>query len=138
METARIVLNGGLQTEMEHLRSGTKLITDAPVDNHGKGEFFSPTDLVASALGSCILTVMVLAAQQHGFDLGSPVISVVKVMQAEPRRIGEIALHFDFGKQAFTGKHEKILRYAAEHCPVAKSLHPDIKQNITFSFDKND
>jgi putative redox protein len=136
METIHTVYLGELRTEAVHVQSGSKLITDAPVDNQGKGEAFSPTDLVATALGSCMLTIMGIAARNLNFDMNGTRIGITKVMSAEPRRIGEIIIDLDFPRNDYPDKVKKAIRYAAATCPVAKSLHPDLKQSIRFSFDK--
>ena len=98
MATIETVYLGGLRTEATHVQSGTKLVTDAPVDNHGKGESFSPTDLVATALGSCMMTLMGIAGQTHDIDVDGTRLSITKVMAADPRRIGEIKIDVRFPK----------------------------------------
>lgn len=123
----------GLRTEMTHLASGTVVITDAPVDNKGKGEVFSPTDLVASSLASCMLTIMGIAANEHGFSIDGAHAVVTKVMHSNPRRIGEIHIDISF-PCAYSDKHKKIIAYASKTCPVAMSLHPELKQVIKLSF----
>ncbi|MCD7977538.1 MAG: OsmC family protein [Tannerellaceae bacterium] len=124
---------GNLRTEVLHTQSGTKIQTDAPTDNNGKGEFFSPTDLVATALGSCMMTIMDMYAKEQGMDLTGTRLVTEKVMQSEPRRIGEIKIDIYF-KGEFTDKQKTILKRVADTCPVGKSLHPDLKQTITFHF----
>jgi len=124
---------GELRTEAVHIKSGNKLITDAPTDNHGKGEAFSPTDLVATALACCMISVMGIVSMKEGITKTDGAIAeVTKVMYADPRRIGEIHITLTFPKNNFTDKEKKIYEYAAHTCPVAKSLHPDLKQVITF------
>lgn len=134
METTKTVYTGDLRTRMTHVRSGSIVITDAPVDNKGKGEFFSPTDLVASALGSCIFTVMGIAAREHGFSIDGMTCSITKVMTESPRRIGEIRIDFDLTGQSYTDKQKKILEYCVKNCPVALSLNESIYQNINLRF----
>jgi len=134
METTRTIYKGGLRTEMTHLRSGSKVITDAPVDNKGKGEFFSPTDLVASALGSCIFTIMGIAADEHGFSIDGATCSITKIMADKPRKIREIAIDFDFTGQKYTDKQKKILEYCVKTCPVALSLNESVFQNVRLNF----
>ncbi|MBS1636318.1 MAG: OsmC family protein [Bacteroidetes bacterium] len=133
MATSTVKYTGGLRTEALHLQSGNSLITDAPKDNHGKGEAFSPTDLVATALGSCMLSVMGIVALKDGITpTDGATADVTKVMYAEPRRIGEIHIVITMPKNNFTDKEKKIYENAAHTCPVAKSLHPDLKQVIEF------
>jgi len=134
METARTIYKGDLRTEMTHVRSGSVIITDAPVDNKGKGEFFSPTDLVASALGSCIFTIMGIAAREHDFSIDGTKCSITKIMTDKPRKIGEIRIEFDFTGHAYTDKQKKILDYCVKTCPVALSLNDSVFQNVTLLF----
>jgi putative redox protein len=134
METIHTVYTGELRTKAEHVQSGSIIITDAPTDNQGKGENFSPTDLVAGALGSCALTIMGIAARNHKFSIDGTRLRITKVMVSEPRRIGEIVIDFDFPQNDFTDNQKKILEYAANTCPVSKSLHPDLKQTFRFNF----
>ena len=100
MATVETIYLGGLRTEATHVQSGTKILTDAPTDNHGKGEAFSPTDLVATALGSCMMTIMGIAAQTHGIDIDGTKLHITKIMSASPRRIGEIVVEVHFPKPA--------------------------------------
>ena len=134
METTKTVYTGGLRTEMTHLRSGNVVITDAPVDNKGRGEYFSPTDLVASALGSCIFTIMGIAAQEHGFSIDGSTCSITKVMAENPRRIGEIIIEFDLTRHSYNDKQKKILEYCVKTCPVALSLNESLKQSVSLRF----
>ncbi len=134
METARTVYKGELRTEITHLRSGSVIITDAPVDNKGKGENFSPTDMVASALGSCIFTIMGIAAKEHGFSIDESSCSITKIMTESPRKIGEIRIEFDFTAREYTEKQKKILEYCVKTCPVALSLNESVFQNVRLSF----
>jgi uncharacterized OsmC-like protein len=134
MATAATKYLGDLRTEITHLRSGSKILTDAPVDNKGKGEFFSPTDMVASALGSCIFTIMGIAASEHGFSIDGATCSITKIMTENPRKIGEIIIEYDFGSRIYTDKQKKILDYCVRTCPVSLSLHESIKQNVTLKF----
>lgn len=133
MATVETIYLGDLRTEAVHQQSGTTIITDAPTDNHGKGEAFSPTDLVATALGSCMLTIMGIAARTHGIDIDGTKVSITKVMSAEPRRIGEIIVRFSFPR-SYEEKERKILERAAESCPVGYSLHPETKQTIEYHY----
>jgi len=132
MTTSRTVYVGELRTENEHIRSGQKLITDAPVDNQGKGEAFSPTDLVATALSDCIMTIMGIKARDRGLDLAGTTIETTKIMTSEPRRIGEIIVGITFPKRNFSGKDKAILEAVTKTCPVALSLHPEVRQTVIF------
>ncbi len=133
MLTSKVEYLGELRTEGVHLQSGKIIQTDAPKDNHGKGEAFSPTDLVATSLASCMISIMGIVALKEGYtSTVGTIAEVTKVMYAEPRRIGEIHVKLIFPKNNFSEKEKKVYEHAAHTCPVAKSLHPDIKQVITF------
>lgn len=133
MITSKVTYLGELRTEATHLQSNNTINTDAPKDNHGKGEAFSPTDLVATALASCMMSIMGIAAMKDGItSIDGLTADVTKVMYAEPRRIGEIHITFTFPKNNYTDKEKKIYENAAYTCPAAKSLHPDLKQVIEF------
>lgn len=134
METVRTKYISDLRTEATHVRSGVKLTTDAPVDNQGKGEFFSPTDLLATSLGSCMLTIMGIAAQTHGFNIDGTEVSITKIMGTDPRRVVEIVVELTFPHNNYSAKERKLLELSAKECPVANSLHPDLKQNVIFKF----
>ena len=134
METAKTNYLGDLRTEMTHVRSGSTITTDAPVDNKGRGEFFSPTDLVASALGSCIFTIMGIAAREHGFSIDGSSCSVTKIMSDKPRKIAEVKIVFDMTANSYTDKEKKILDYCVKTCPVALSLNESVMQNVTLVF----
>ncbi|HBC79246.1 MAG TPA: osmotically inducible protein OsmC [Bacteroidales bacterium] len=134
METAATKYIGDLRTEMIHLRSGSVITTDAPVDNKGKGEYFSPTDLVASALGSCIFTIMGIAAREHGFSIDGTSCRITKIMTEKPRKIGEIRIDFDFTGNEYTDKQKKILEYCVKSCPIALSLNESVYQNVKLIF----
>ena len=133
MATVETVYLGGLRTEATHMQSGTKIVTDAPVDNHGKGESFSPTDLVATALGNCMMTLMGIAGNTYNIDIVGTRMSISKVMAADPRRIGEIKIDVHFPKN-YEPKQRKILENAALTCPVSKTLGADCKQTINFIY----
>ena len=122
---------GNLRTESVHTSSNEKIVTDAPTDNNGKGEAFSPTDLVASSLSSCILTVLGIVSKKIKYDLTNTKSSVKKIMGDKPRRIVEIEVKIKFS-QSTDSKTKSIIEKTALNCPVAKSLHPNIKQNISF------
>ncbi len=133
MATSFVKYIGDLRTESEHLASKNLIITDAPVDNHGKGEAFSPTDLMATSLANCMLTVMGIKAQNEGMTpIDGTIAEVTKIMYAEPRRVGEIHIKLIFPPKNFSEKEKKIYEHTAHTCPVAKSLHPDLKQVLEF------
>ncbi len=122
---------GNLRTESVHISSNDMILTDAPRDNNGKGEAFSPTDLVATSLSSCILTVIGIISKRIKYDLVNTKSSVKKIMSNNPRRIVEIVVKIEFSQSA-DSKTRSIIEKTALNCPVSKSLHPDIKQNISF------
>jgi uncharacterized OsmC-like protein len=131
--TAKIVYQGDLRTIATHLASQTILETDAPTDNQGKGERFSPTDLLATSLGCCMVTIMGIKAREMMLDIKETNIEITKVMAAEPRRVSAIKLIFTFPSSLhLNGKQKQILENAARHCPVAKSIHPDIIIDLSF------
>jgi putative redox protein len=131
--TSEVKYLGDLRTEAKHLQSSNIIITDAPKDNHGKGEAFSPTDLVATALASCMISIMGIVAKKDGITpIEGTIAEITKVMYAEPRRIGEIHVKLMFPKLKYTEKEKKIYEHAALTCPVAKSLSPELKQVIEF------
>jgi putative redox protein len=132
--TSRVTYLGELRTESIHLASQSILISDAPVDNHGKGAAFSPTDTVANALASCMLTVMGIKADQMQVDMTGTVAEVTKVMGDAPRRISEIHIHV-LVKGVYEAKHQQILENTARTCPVLQSLHPDLVKHIVFSWE---
>jgi len=135
MATSKVIYNGLLRTTATHLKSGEEIITDAPVDNNGKGEAFSPTDLLATALANCMLTVMGIAAKTHHIEMDNTLADVTKVMAESPRRVSEILIEFYFPEEiSYTDKQKKILEHAALTCPVEKSLHPDIKRVVNFNW----
>ena len=133
MSTSKIVYRNNLRTESEHIASGQKIITDAPVDNNGKGKAFSPTDLVATALGSCMITIMAIAAEKNGLDISGTSASVKKVMSANPRMISDVIIEIKMNKR-ISEKDRKRLEKAALACPVHKSLHPDMNKEIKFIY----
>lgn len=132
MATIETVYEGGLRTRARHLASCEELITDAPVDNHGRGEAFSPTDLLSASLGSCMLTIMGIAADTHGLDIDGARVTITKIMSNQPRRVAEIRLDFFMPAHTYEKHHRLVLERAAHTCPVALSLHPDLKQTINF------
>ena len=128
--TSKITYLGELRTSCEHLQSGTTILTDAPTDNHGKGEAFSPTDLVATSLGSCMISIMAIKSQDLDVDLVDSTIEITKIMQAEPRKIAKIIVSLQLPDTS--DKNKVILERAAMTCPVFLSLHPDIEKDVTF------
>ena len=128
------IYKGDLRTEAQHLQSRTTIITDAPTDNNGKGEAFSPTDLVCAALGSCMMTLMGILAQRENISLTGMQWNIVKVMSANPRKISEVHITFAHSNLIATHEQKQKLHRAALTCPVALSLHESIKQEITFNF----
>jgi len=134
MSTATARYAGHLRTEATHVASGNTILTDAPVDNHGRGEAFSPTDLVSAALGSCMMTIMGIVAERHGVDLTGVSWDVTKHMLADPRRIGQIDVTFRL-PASLPEKERTILENAARTCPVALSLNPEIRQEVRFLYE---
>ena len=131
--TSKIVYTGDLRTECTHIASGSRMETDAPLDNHGKGARFSPTDLVATALGACIVTTVAILGKNHGIAVDGVECVVEKIMVPNPRRIGEIKAILDFSRcQDYTDKEKTILEHIARTCPVIESLHPDCVKTLTF------
>lgn len=129
------VYTGNLRTEAVHDQSGSKLVTDAPLDNHGKGEFFSPTDLLATALGSCMLTIMGISAEEYGYNIDGTTVETEKIMGTNPRRVVEVKITFNFPKDNnFTDRQKRVIEAAARTCPVANSLHPDLKKTVVFNY----
>lgn len=137
MEIAKIIYHGDLTTEAIHLKSGEKIITDAPTDNQGKGSAFSPTDLLSTSLGCCIVTIMGIAANSHHIALGKVEISIDKTMASSPRRVEKIGVILTIEDNGLSDKEKHIIENAGRNCPVAKSLHPDLIQEVTFIYRKN-
>ncbi|MEO5777069.1 MAG: OsmC family protein [Flavobacterium sp.] len=133
MTTSIVRYLGELRTSSMHMQSGTEIITDAPIDNHGKGEAFSPTDMVANSLATCMITIMAIKARDMDLELKGTTAEVTKVMAAEPRRISEIHIHFEMNLTD-DKKVKTTLEKTAMTCPVHFSLHPDIKKVITFNW----
>ena len=131
--TSKVTYLGELRTSSIHINSGSEIISDAPVDNNGKGEAFSPTDTVANALASCMFTVMGIKAREMDVDFSGSTAEVTKVMAAEPRRISEIHITFNMNLEA-DEKTKTILERTGMTCPVHYSLHPDIKKEIVFNW----
>ncbi len=134
MITVKSEYLGELRTDAEHVKSGNHFQTDAPVDNNGKGETFSPTDTVAAALGSCMMTVMAIAGENRGFDMSGMNQEITKVMAANPRRISKIKIDFFWPNCNLDQKDRELLKDIGRNCPVAQSLSSDLEQDITFHF----
>ena len=131
--TSKVTYQGNLRTTCKHIRSGNELVTDAPVDNNGLGEAFSPTDTVATGLASCMLTMMGIKARDIEVDLSGATAEVTKYMAANPRRISKIEVSLELPK-GVSEKNQKILQRIADTCPVHYSLHPDIEKVITYKW----
>jgi uncharacterized OsmC-like protein len=132
--TSKITYQNNLRTAAVHLRSGNEILTDAPVDNRGKGEAFSPTDLLATSLGSCILTIMGIKAADKEIDITGATAEVNKIMGSNPRRIARLEITIQMPNNQYTEKEKKILEAAAHGCPVGKSLHPDLDEVIQINW----
>ena len=133
MSQSNIVYKNNLRTEAVHLSSGETIITDAPIDNKGKGEAFSPTDLVATALGYFMITIMGIAAQKHDIDISGTSASVKKIMGSNPRKIAEVVIDISMSNHLNENDRKRLER-AALSCPVHKSLHPDLIKTISFFY----
>lgn len=131
--TSKVTYLGDLRTSSVHLQSGTEILSDAPTDNHGKGEAFSPTDLLANALGSCMVSIMAIKSKDMDINLVGSTVEVTKVMQAEPRKIAKIEIVMNMSVAA-DEKTRTILERTAMNCPVILSLNPDIEKVITFNW----
>ena len=134
MATSEIKYLGDLRTESVHVASSNTIITDALVDNKGRGEAFSPTDLLATSLGNCMLTIIGIAANEHGFNIDGTTCSISKIMAANPRRVSEIQAVLTFPANEYDDKVKKIIERSALTCPVYLSLHPDLKKTVSFKF----
>jgi uncharacterized OsmC-like protein len=133
--TSQIIYKGQLRTEATHLQSGTVIETDAPTDNKGTGEKFSPTVLLATSLGICMMTFMGIKARDMQVDLSDTKIDIAKIMKSDPRRVGGINVEFHFPESLQLNEKQKaILENAALTCPVAKSIHPDIEMKVQFNW----
>jgi len=128
------IYHGGLRTEVTHLKSGNRVVTDAPLDNNGKGEAFSPTDLACASLSSCMMTLMGILAQRESIDLTGLTSEIVKIMDNNPRKIAEVQITFTHVNLVATDIQKEKLRRAALTCPVALSLGADVKQSVSFNF----
>ncbi len=132
--TSSVTYLGDLRTEATHLLSGVKIITDAPLDNQGRGEAFSPTDLCATSLASCMLTIMGISARNHGLNMDGAHATINKIMAANPRRIARVEIHIVMPKNGFDEGQRKLLETAGRSCPVAFSLAEGIEQVIEFEW----
>lgn len=133
--TSQIIYTGSLRTEAQHLQSGSIIETDAPTDNQGKGERFSPTDLLATALGACMVTTMGIKAQTMPLDLTGTRVEVTKIMVADPRRVGKIIVTLHLPASIGASPEQKtILERVARTCPVERSLHPDLVLELAFNW----
>ena len=130
---SKVTYNGDLRTEAYHIQSGISIVTDAPIDNQGKGEAFSPTDLVATALASCMLTIMGIVAERNDIELKGTTAEVEKIMGSEPRKIDKIEINIFF-KKKFDKKSKLKLESAALKCPVSNSLNVSLKKYINFIY----
>ena len=135
MTTSSVKYQGQLRTIMLHLQSNSEVITDAPTDNHGKGEAFSPTDLVATALASCMITIMGIKADDLGVDIKGTSATVKKYMSVTPRRISEIGVVITLNSN-FEPRYKRLLELSALSCPISQSLHPETKQTVEFIYPK--
>jgi len=134
--TSQIIYKSGLRTSCTHLQSGTEIETDAPTDNKGKGERFSPTDLLATALGSCMITTMGIKAESMGIELDGTRVDVTKIMVSDPRRVGKLVAHVFFPAGLNLDEKTKlILERSARTCPVERSLHPDMELDMAFNWE---
>ncbi len=129
-----LAYQGQLRTAMQHLQSNSQVITDAPVDNRGKGEAFSPTDLVSAALASCVMTIMAIKAGDMGHETIDMEARVWKTMASNPRRIARIQVELDLHIPEVTNQQKLILERTTKACPVARSLHPDTKKEVVFNW----
>ena len=134
METSRVIYTGDLRTEATHVKSGQTIITDAPTDNQGKGEAFSPTDLLATSLGVCAITVVGIAARTHGFNVDGTSMKITKIMASEPRRVEEVIGEMDFPAIKYSEKQKAIIRHTVDTCPVSQSLNISLKQTFILNF----
>jgi putative redox protein len=133
--TASIIYEGELHCQATHQQSGTSISTDAPTDNRGRGAAFSPTDLVCTALATCILTTMAMKATDMGFELKGATASVNKIMKSDPRRIGRIEINLQLPALTVPGEKERtILQRTGDHCPVHRSIHPDTEMDIVYNW----
>jgi len=136
MTTIKSKYLGDLRTECIHLQSGNKIFTDAPTDNQGKGEAFSPTDLLATSLGSCIMTIMGIVARDNNIDITGTEIDITKIMASDPRRVSEVIVEFNFPKKDYSDEEKKIIEAVTGTSPVPLSVHYQMKQTIKLNWKK--
>jgi putative redox protein len=134
MATFRTHYDGNLRTTSEHIQSGSKIISDAPTDNQGKGEAFSPTDLLALSLATCMLTTIAIKIRNSGFTIDGADAEATKIMASDPRRVAAIKIEFKMPPNNYTNDQKQLIKQIAHSCPVALSIHPDIKQEIIFHY----
>ena len=134
MPTISTIYMGELRCESTHLKSGNVLLTDAPIDNNGKGEAFSPTDTLAASMGTCMVTIMAIKARELEIDITGTSLSITKIMDQNPRRVGEVKIEFKVRFDRIDEKQKEQLEKAALNCPVAKSVHTDLMQSVDFSY----
>ena len=134
MATSTVLYLGELRCESTHLQSKTTILTDAPIDNHGKGESFSPTDLVATALGNCMVTIMGIEANRLEVNIDGTKVEITKHMEIGPRRITKIDANVTVPDRGLSEEQKELLTKAGINCPVAKSLHPDLIQNVQITY----
>jgi uncharacterized OsmC-like protein len=138
MTTSEVIYVGDLSTEATHSRSQSKINTDAPVDNNGLGRTFSPTDLLATSLASCMLTIMGIRANESSLDIKGTRARLLKVMASDPRRVSEIEVEITVVDRGLSAAQKTVLEYAAKTCPVAQSLSNELKQTVSFRYEKED
>lgn len=134
MPTSTLKYLGNLRTEMTHVKSGQVVVTDAPIDNNGKGEAFSPTDLMSSSLCACMITIMGIAAQNYGFSIDGATAEITKIMSAEPRKVAEIHIEIKFPTNNYSDKEKKIIEHITKTCPVALSMNESVSQEIKLTY----
>lgn len=134
MATSHVVYTGELRTTATHLQSGDKVITDAPTDNYGRGEAFSPTDTLATSLATCMLTTIAIKVAKQQWPVDGMQAEVTKTMASDPRRVAEVAVHVKMPANNYSDEQKQTIEEIALNCPVAKSLHPDLKQTISFEW----
>ena len=132
--TSKIIYQGDLRTQAIHIRSGNQIITDAPTDNNGKGECFSPTDLLATSLGSCMLTIIGIYSKKHNININGASAEIIKKMSKEPRQVETINICLDFTGLNLSSKNQVIFKRLAKNCPVALSLNKEINQKLELRF----
>ncbi|MFT3737260.1 MAG: OsmC family protein [Breznakibacter sp.] len=135
MPTVKTTYLGDLRTENIHLQSGTVIVTDAPVDNRGKGESFSPTDLLATSLGNCIMTIMGIKAMDNQIDLKGTELEITKIMAENPRRVAEVVMEFKFPSKGYTDEQKRLIESVAGISPVPLSVHSGLKQTVIFNWE---